>query len=262
MREISLEKMIRRQTAFINKNDCYMKHSILIILLFFACLASAAETPWVSVPDTLAERVKACTICHGPEDKRGRDAYYPRIAGKLEGYLFNQLRHFRDGRRYYQPMAILLENMSDEYMLEIARYFSALNLPYPSPESVAMLPSEMKLAENLIRSGDSKRDIPACSACHGEALMGAEPFIPGLLGLPHAYITAQFGSWRNGGLMRGQLSDCMSEIAKKLTDDETNAIAMWLAAQPVSGKPSPAGTLPQELAHRCRSIVLENGGIQ
>ena len=62
----------------------------------------AAAAP-VDVPDTMAERVKACVICHGTEDKVGRDGYYPRIAGKPEGYLFNQLRNFRDGQRYYRP---------------------------------------------------------------------------------------------------------------------------------------------------------------
>tara|TARA_R110002073_G_scaffold195786_1_gene354822 strand:+ start:2162 stop:2881 length:720 start_codon:yes stop_codon:yes gene_type:complete len=239
-----------------------MTHFILIAFLFIAHLANAAGTMPVEVPDTIAERVKACTICHGNEDKVGRDAYYPRISGKPYGYLFNQLRNFRDGRRYYQPMTILLENMSDEYMLEIARYFSSLQLPFPPPEQISIQPEEIILTEKLIHLGDTKRDIPACSACHGDALMGAEPFIPGLLGLSRAYITAQLGSWRNGGLMRGQVADCMSEIANRLTDDETNAIAKWLATQPVSGKPNPANALLPELARRCGSIILTNGNVK
>jgi len=235
-----------------------MRYFYLTVSLFISSLASASGGLSVAVPDTMEERVKACTICHDNKDRVGRDAYYPRIAGKPAGYLFNQLRNFRDGRRYYQPMAILLENMSDEYMLEIARYFSSLQLPHPPPEQISIHSEETKLADVLIRLGDPGRDIPACESCHGEALMGTKPFIPGLLGLSHAYISAQFGSWRNGGLMRGQSSNCMSEIAKKLTDEETNAIAKWLAIQSVSGKPSPPGALSSELAHRCRSIDQEN----
>ena len=236
-----------------------MSYFAPIIFLFIVGLASAAETAPVGVPDTMEERVKACTICHGDEDKVGRDAYYPRIAGKPAGYLFNQLRNFRDGRRYYQPMAILLENMTDEYMQEIARYFSSLQLPFPPPEQISIHPEETKLAVSLVRSGDPERNIPACSACHGEALMGIEPFIPSLLGLSHIYISAQFGSWRNGGLMRGQDPNCMSEIAKQLTNEETIAIAKWLAIQPASGKPSPSSELLSKLAHRCRSIGIGNG---
>ncbi|SFQ07074.1 Cytochrome c553 [Nitrosomonas cryotolerans] len=237
-----------------------MMHFIAILFFLMAFVANAAGVTSAEVPDTMTERVKACTICHGDEDRVSQDIYYPRIAGKPEGYLFNQLRNFRDGRRYYEPMAMLLENMSDEYMLEIARYFASLQLPYPPPEQISMKPAEVKLAEDLIHSGDSKRDIPACRACHGHTLMGREPFIPGLLGLSRTYITAQLGGWRNGGLMRGQVADCMSEIAKRLTDEETNALAKWLATQPVLGKSDLANGLSLDLMHRCSSLVMENGG--
>lgn len=239
-----------------------MLHFILLVFLIIAAIANAHGGTSVVVPDTMAERVKACILCHGAEDKAGRDAYYPRIAGKPQGYLLNQLRNFRDARRYYQPMAILLENMSDEYLLEIAQYFSSLQLPYPEPEQIDMQPEEIKLAEHLIYSGKPKKDIPACNACHGDNLMGVEPAIPGLLGLSRAYITAQLGGWRNGGIMRSQTSDCMSDIAKQLTDEEVNAIAKWLANQSVSGKPSPFNVLSPELAHRCSQNILENGGVK
>lgn len=233
------------------------------ILLAFFCMTCVSPvyggTP-VEVPDTMAERVRACTICHGAEDKAGRDAYYPRIAGKPQGYLINQLRNFRDGRRNYQPMAILLENMSDEYLYEIAQYFSSLQLPYPAPEQIHMQPEEIEQAEQLIRMGNPKRNIPACSACHGDDLMGTEPAIPGLLGLSRAYIAAQLGGWRNGGIMRGQVPGCMSEIAKQLTDVEVNAIAKWLANQTVSGEPRPVSTLLPELVHRCSQNITEAGG--
>ncbi|HNP26769.1 MAG TPA: cytochrome c4 [Nitrosomonas sp.] len=229
-----------------------MIHFIFIGFLLTMPAAIAAN----NVPDTMAERVKSCTICHGDKDKIEQHAYYPSINGKPKGYLFNQLRNFRDRRRHYQPMAVLLENMSDNYLMEIAHYFSMLQLPASPPEQIKMQSNEIRLAEQLIFSGFSDRNIPACSACHGEALMGIEPFIPGLLGLSRTYITAQFGSWRNGGLIRGQVSDCMSEIANKLTDNEIIAIAKWLATRPVSGKPGPVEALSPELAHRCSSIVL------
>ncbi len=237
-------------------------HFILIGFLFIAHGVFAAENVTALVPDTMAERVKACTICHGEEDKLGRDAYYPRIGGKPAGYLYNQLRNFRDGRRYYQPMAILLENMTDAYLWDIAEHFSSLQFPYPPPEQVIISSDEVKLAERLVYNGDPARDIPACSACHGDILMGVEPFIPGLLGLSRAYLTAQMGGWRNGGLMRGKTPDCMSEIAKQLTDEESNAVTKWLAMQQASGDPSASSALLSELAHRCSSIVMDNGAIK
>lgn len=239
-----------------------MKVSLLIVLFLIFSLAHAAQSENIKITDSLEERVKPCTICHEDSDKTRPDAYYPRIAGKPAGYLFNQLHNFRDGRRYYQPMAVLLENMSDEYMLEISRYFSSRPYVYPQPEPRNLPPNETQIVERLINIGDSTRDLPACVACHGEALMGVEPYIPGLLGLPHAYLSAQFGGWRNGGIMRGQIPDCMSEIAKKLTQEEVYALANWLPTQPVTGEAAAAKTLAPELVQRCQDIFPEERLLQ
>jgi cytochrome c553 len=234
-----------------------MKWLSLIAFLFIAPHAVASE-----VPNTMEERVKACVICHGPEDKKGRDAYYPRIAGKPDGYLFNQLRNFRDGRRHYRPMALLLEGLPDQYLRHMAEYFASLKQAFPPPEPMRASPREVELARRLVNHGDTARNIPACVECHGKDLMGIAPFIPGLLGLPRVYIIAQFGNWQHGGLMRGQTPDCMSEIAKKLTTEEAGAIATWLAAQPVSESlltSSRTTALPARLAKQCGSIIPQAG---
>ncbi len=235
-----------------------MRKLVLIAFLFFVRSAIAADIPPVDAPDTMAERVKACVACHGPEDKEG--------AGKPEGYLFNQLRNFRDGRRHYRPMASLLEGLPDQYLRDMAGYFASLKQAFPPPEAMRSSPGEVKLVRRLITHGDPARKIPACIECHGKDLMGTAPFIPGLLGLPRVYIIAQFGNWQNGGVMRGQNPDCMSEIAKQLTTDEAGAIAMWLAAQPVPEAVlkhrNLAAALPADLARRCGSIVRDSGGLQ
>lgn len=236
-----------------------MKRYIPVTFLFAIALAHAAGLATaaipVEVPDTMAERVKSCIVCHGLENKTGRGTYYPRIAGKPEGYLFNQLRNFRDGRRYYPPMALLLEHLTDQYLLEIAAYFSTLEQPYPPPERMVLLPAEIKLAQKLVNEGDQARNIPPCTECHGKELMGTAPFVPGLLGLPRVYMIAQFGAWKSGGLMRGQTEDCMSKIAKQLTAEEASAIAAWLAAHPVPQYSRPAAGLSAEMERRCGSII-------
>jgi cytochrome c553 len=239
-----------------------MTRLFLIVFLFVANSAGAAEINVVNAPDTMEERVKPCIACHGPEDKKGRDAYYPRIAGKPEGYLFNQLRNFRDGKRHYQPMGLLLEGLPDQYLREMAAYFASLKQAFPPPEPMRTSSTEIELARKLVTQGDPTRKIPACVECHGKDLMGTPPFIPGLLGLPRVYIIAQFGNWQHGGLMRGQTSDCMSEIAKQLTVNEASIIAAWLAAQPVSEaltkREGATAKLPDELARRCASILLQS----
>ena len=79
----------------------------------------------------MAQRTLACTACHGKEGRAGPDGYYPRIAGKPAGYLYNQLLNFRDGRRHYGLMAGLLDPLSDAYLLEIAQHFAGAGPALP-----------------------------------------------------------------------------------------------------------------------------------
>src|SRR4249920_1986303 len=98
-----------------------------------ALTAASCALAQQTVPDTIAQRVAACTVCHGKEGRATPDGYFPRIAGKPAGYLYNQLRNFRDGRRSNPAMVNLIDFMSDAYLREIAEYFSALDLPYAAP---------------------------------------------------------------------------------------------------------------------------------
>jgi cytochrome c553 len=72
---------------------------IATALLAFGC-AHAADTPPGPEPgagsalDSIEQRVKPCTSCHGNEGRATREGYFPRIAGKPAGYLFNQLVNF------------------------------------------------------------------------------------------------------------------------------------------------------------------------
>src|SRR5947207_2245159 len=77
-----------------------------------------------AVPDTIAQRLAACTSCHGKEGRAASDGYYPRIAGKPAGYLFNQLQNFRDGKRKYALMNYMVGQMPDAYLREMAAFFA------------------------------------------------------------------------------------------------------------------------------------------
>ncbi|MDP3654239.1 MAG: c-type cytochrome [Rhodoferax sp.] len=195
------------------------------------------------VPDTMAQRMQACTLCHGKEGVATNQGYFPRIAGKPAGYLYQQLRNFRERRRNYPAMAYLLENMSDAYLLEIAQYFSALDLPYPAPPTTGAAPTVLAAGEQLVLRGDPRRGMAACVSCHGAALTGRLPSTPGLLGLPRDYVVAQMGAWKTG-LRRATAPDCMAQVAQRLTPDDLHAVSNWLASQPVptNSHPAPAET--------------------
>src|SRR6185437_8730042 len=97
-----------------------------IIALILLRIASAHAQAANHAPDTIAARVLACASCHGAQGEGTSDVYFPRLAGKPAGYLYNQLIAFRDGRRRYPPMNFLLEFLPDAYLKEISEYFASL----------------------------------------------------------------------------------------------------------------------------------------
>ena len=162
----------------------------------------------------MAQRLLACTGCHGQDGRAAPDGYYPRIAGKPAGYLYRQLRAFRDGQRRYALMGQLLAPLSDDYLREIAAHFAALDLPYaPGAAPRADTPT-LQRGQALAQQGDAARDLPACQACHGTALTGVGADVPGLLGLPVDYLNAQLGAWRTGA-RQAEAPDCMAQIAQR-----------------------------------------------
>jgi cytochrome c553 len=226
-----------------------------------AAIATAILAQAAPVEDTIAQRVKACTGCHGDQGRAAPDGYYPRIAGKPAGYLYNQLLNFREGRRRYALMAGLVAWLTDDYLREIATHFSSLDVPYPPPPPLPVSNEVMARGRALVTTGDVALQVPACVSCHGAALLGVQPAIPGLLGLPRDYINAQLGAWRNG-IRHAQAPDCMAEIARRLAPEDISAVSLWLAAQPVPVPSSPAASLPNPLPAKCGGVaeVSATGG--
>lgn len=221
--------------------------SLFLAALCFTPLARPAPRP---APDTTEERAKPCVACHAAEGRKDKDTYYPRLAGKPAGYLFNQMRHFRDGQRTHRAMALLMVNLSDDYLRSLADYFSALPVRYARPDEAA---ATAKPA--LVTDGDAARRIPGCVSCHGKQLLGIAPVVPGLLGLPRDYISAQFGAWRVG-TRHAAAPDCMGEIARQLSQAEVTAIAGWLAAQPlpVGAAAGNMDSVDRETVNSCGSV--------
>jgi cytochrome c553 len=222
------------------------------VLLASLCGAEPAS----AFEDSMAQRVLACTGCHGKEGRAASDGYYPRIAGKPAGYLYNQLLNFRDGRRHYPLMTQLIDPLSNAYLQEIAGYFADLDLPYPAPQPATVTPAVLARGEALALRGDSARGIPACAQCHGPALTGVAPAIPGLLGLPRDYLVAQLGAWKTGS-RRAAGPDCMADIARALLPDDVSAVSQWLGAQAIPAQAKAVAQLPAALPRPCGGVAME-----
>ncbi len=220
-------------------------------ILFAAGAQGAFAAP--QVEDSMAQRVLACTGCHGAQGRAASDGYYPRIAGKPATYLYNQLLSFRDGRRQYTLMNKLLAPLSDAYLREIADHFASLDLPYPKPQAATGSVDALSRGEELVLKGDAAQRIPACVACHGEALMGVAPATPALIGMPRDYLNAQLGAWRTGN-RHATPPDCMAQVAGLLKPEDISALSQWLAALPVPAGAKPAPSLPAAPPLKCGGV--------
>ena len=221
--------------------------STLTVQAAFACslLIGGASLAMAAAPfkDTMAQHTLACTACHGPQGRAAADGYYPRLAGKPAGYLYNQLLNFREERRHYGLMTQLIDPLSNAYLLEIAQYFSNLDLPYPVPSASQAPAAVLALGQQLVMQGDASRKLAACVQCHGRAMTGVAPNIPGLLGLLRDYINAQLGAWK-AGQRRAHPPDCMHFVITRLSLSDINAVASWIAAQPLPANARPAAAMP------------------
>lgn len=202
------------------------------------------------VTDTIAQRAVACVACHGKEGRATAEGYFPRIAGKPQGYLYKQLLNFREGRRQNPQMTYMVAHLSDEYLDELAGYFASQHPPYPAPVPANVSPQVIERGRVLAMQGDPSRKLPACVACHGEKLTGVNPAIPGLLGLPRDYLNSQFGAWKTGA-RKASSPDCMAHIAGKLSVDEISAVSAWLSSQPLPADMRPANSLTAKLPLPC-----------
>jgi len=227
-----------------------MKFGKLACLTAMVCVfyGPLAWSQGKSFKDDMAERTRACTACHGEQGRAGPDGYYPRLAGKPAGYLFNQLKNFQEGKRHYNLMTRLVDPLSDAYLQEIAQHFANLNLPYPAPtmQSERVSAQVLKRGKQLALEGDAAKDVPACTACHGAKLTGVQAHVPGLLGLPLDYLNAQLGAWQTHQ-RKARQPDCMKEVVARLPSDDLVAVATWLSTQYMPSDSSPASKISASL---------------
>ncbi len=228
-----------------------LQRATAVAALSWLCWLPAAPVGAAPFEDTMAQRLIACTACHGPQGRAAPDGYYPRLAGKPAGYLYNQLLNFREGRRHYGLMTQLLTPLGgpagDAYLMEMALYFSRLEVPYPAPTPSGASAETLNRGRQLVMEGDRARQVPACVQCHGQSMTGVAPNAPGLLGLPRDYLNAQLGAWKNGQ-RRAHAPDCMRDVVSRLSLDDINAVTHWLAAQTLPAVTRPANAAPPLVA--------------
>ena len=170
-----------------------------------------------------------CSACHGA-DGNSAVASFPKLAGLGEKYLLKQLMDIRDGGRPIATMVGLLDEKSDQDLVNLAAFYAGQvrSGSQANPDLVA-------LGEKVYRSGVAERKVAACTSCHSPNGKGNAPAgFPALAGQHADYIAAQLKAYRKGYEDKtGRTNDGESKIMRTnafgLSDKEIEAVASYAA---------------------------------
>lgn len=72
------------------------------------------------------QKVMACSSCHQAVAQGYEPAKVPALAGQYSEYLAEQLRQYRDGRRYHAMMTPLAQRLTDEQIEAVSAYLQGV----------------------------------------------------------------------------------------------------------------------------------------
>ncbi|MCB1691322.1 MAG: cytochrome c4 [Pseudomonadales bacterium] len=164
-----------------------------------------------------------CAACHGA-DGNSPAGTFPSLAGQNAKYLQKQMNDIKSGAREVAVMAGQLDALSGQDMEDIAAYFAS-----QKPKGGAAKADLVDEGETIYRAGVARKNIAACTACHGpkgEGLNDAK--FPALAGQWPEYVEAQLKAFRTGMRHNDGESKMMRSTAMDLSDEEISAVASYI----------------------------------
>jgi cytochrome c553 len=152
--------------------------AVIAVLLCAVAAPGAAQAPPVRLP--------ACAACHG-SDGNSTLAGSPSLAAQPTLFLENQLVMIREGLRDVPEMKGVLDGMSDDEIVQLARYFAA----QPAKPAVAAADAER------VQRGAALSKRGLCGTCHLPDYRGRDQ-IPRLAQQREDYLLASMRQFRTG----------------------------------------------------------------
>ncbi|TFV99592.1 cytochrome c4 [Oxalobacteraceae bacterium OM1] len=165
--------------------------------------------------------IPACASCHGAAGN-STIVQNPKLAGQFDTYIVKQLTEFKTPARQNPVMSPIAKALSEDEMKNIAAY---LDKQQAKP-GAAKNKDTIDLGKKIFRGGIAEKNVPACAACHGASGNGIPAQFPRLAGQHQDYTIAQLTSFRSGARKN---SPQMNTIAKRMSDDEIQAVADYMA---------------------------------
>jgi cytochrome c553 len=188
--------------------------AILVLLLSKTALADDAERAKTIV-------TSVCSACHGM-DGNSTVPIFPKLAGRNPDYLVRELKVFISGKRKSEFMAPIVAKLDPDDLRPLAEYFGA-----QKPTSGQVLDEKAaEIGKKLYQDGDEARGVPACAGCHNIDGSGNSRF-PRLAGQHREYLVEQLYNFKKD-IRDYDSARLMRAVAKRLSDDEINAVAEYL----------------------------------
>ena len=205
---------------------------VALAALSLTSLAQAAEEKKAAAPDVAkgealytngdaARGIPACASCHGAAGA-STIAQNPKLAGQHEAYIYKQLMNFKGPDRKQAIMTTYASMLSDDEMKNIAAYLDKQSVK----PGAAKNKDTVEAGKRIYRAGIAEKNVPACAACHGPTGAGIPAQFARLGGQHQEYTSAQLMNFRSGARKN---SIQMTTIAKRLSDDEMQAVADYIA---------------------------------
>lgn len=169
----------------------------------------------------------ACVACHGADGAGNAAAGYPRLSILNAEYLASQLQAFKKGQRTNPIMQPIAKALSDDEIKAVSEYYAKQSAAVEAPK--ADNAKALQEGETLATRGAWNETIPACVSCHGPGGNGVGTLFPALAGQHASYIKSQIQAWKDGQ-RKGDPNALMHSVAKRLTDEQTEAVANYFAS--------------------------------
>ena len=132
-----------------------------------------------------AATLAACGACHGA-DGNAPVAAFPSLAGQPALFIENQLVLIREGLRDVPVMKPLMEGLSDEQIVALAKHYAALPA---APKPGVPQPDKARLGEQVARR-------MLCGTCHLPSFRG-QAQVPRLAGQNEEYLLLAMKQFRD-----------------------------------------------------------------
>lgn len=183
-------------------------------------------------PEGMPQVVMAsCARCHGVDGNGRGTGAFPRLAGQRPAYFYASLQAYAQGTRHSGVMGPIAAGLSPDSMRELARYYSDLPAPPPSP-LLADTTLAIERGRGLAHQGIPRQRVPACVPCHGPGTTPRNPVYPVLTGQHADYLVLQlelFQREQRGGSAYAHL---MRPVANRLTLEQMRDVALYYASLP------------------------------